>query len=85
MVDVLERAGATDPESIRKALRETNWPAEKVPLTWDGIKFDERGQNILAKGILVQTYNATLHTVWPWEWATKDIVYPMPTWAERGS
>ena len=83
MVDVLERAGATDPESIRRALRETNWPAEKVPLTWDGIKFDEKGQNILAKGILVQTFDATLHTVWPWECATRDVVYPMPTWAER--
>ena len=85
MVDVLERAGATDPESIRKALRETNWPAEKVPLTWDGIKFDESGQNILAKGILVQTFDATLYTIWPSQWASRELVYPMPTWAERGS
>ena len=83
MIDVLERAGATDPESIRTALRETDWPAEKVPLTWDGIKFDERGQNILGKGILVQTFDAKPYTVWPTEWATRELVFPMPTWAER--
>lgn len=83
MVDVLERAGSTKPEAIRAALRGTDWGPEKIPLTWDGIKFDERGQNIRAKGILVQTFDAKPWTVWPAQWATKDLVFPMPTWAER--
>lgn len=49
LVDVLERAGSLEPEAIRNALKETDWPEEKVPMPWKGIKFDETGQNI--KGV----------------------------------
>jgi branched-chain amino acid transport system substrate-binding protein len=81
VVDVLERAGSIDPESIRKALRETNWPEEKVPMPWKGIKFDEKGQNILAGGLVVQLQGGVYRTVWPWNVATVEIKgVPFPGW-----
>ncbi len=85
VADVLERAGSTDHQALRQAILATNWPAEKLPTAWDGIKFNpENGQNILVKGIMTQTFNATAYTIWPWNVATRDVVFPMPTWSERG-
>lgn len=87
IADVLERVGACDPDVLRKtilATDETIWPPERLPTAWDGIKFDPNtGQNILVHGIMVQTFNATPYTIWPWNVASRDIVYPFPSWKER--
>ncbi|MEM1945877.1 MAG: ABC transporter substrate-binding protein [Candidatus Caldarchaeum sp.] len=81
VVDVLERAGSIDPENIRKALVETNWSEEKTPMPWAGIKFDEKGQNILATGLVVQLQKGKYRTVWPWSVATvKPEGVPFPGW-----
>ncbi len=44
---------------------------------------DEPGMNKLASGIFVQFFKdpqLDYHTVWPFEVASKDIVFPMPDW-----
>ena len=83
MADALNRAGSTEPEGLRKALAETNLPAAKLIMPWKGVKFDEQGQNALGAGILVQIVDGKYNTVWPFDLATRDVVWPMPKWDQR--
>ena len=83
MADAINRAGSTDPEAIRKALVATDIPAAKLIMPWKGVKFDETGQNIFGSGILVQIIDGKYHTVWPFELAARDLVWPMPHWDQR--
>lgn len=83
LADAINRAGSTDPEAIRKALSETNIPGNKLIMPWKGVKFDEHGQNTLSSGILLQIINGKYYTVWPFDMATRDIVWPMPKWDQR--
>ena len=83
IADAINRAGSTEPEAIRKALVATNIPASALIMPWGGVKFDESGQNTLGRGILVQIVGGTYHTVYPFNLATQDVVWPMPKWNDR--
>ena len=83
LADAINRAGSTEPEAIRKALTETNIDGKKTIMPWKGIKFDATGQNMYGAGILVQIVDGKYHTVWPFDMAAKDIVWPMPKWDQR--
>lgn len=83
LIDAINRAGATDPEAIRKALVATNIPGDQLVTTWDYIRFDEAGQNTGVKAIIMQLQGGKYHTVWPWDVATKDVLYPIPQWKDR--
>jgi branched-chain amino acid transport system substrate-binding protein len=83
LLDALNRAGSTDPEAIRQALVATNIPGDQLIMTWEGIKFDETGQNTHVKAIIIQLQGGKYHTVWPWDVATRDVLYPIPTWKDR--
>jgi branched-chain amino acid transport system substrate-binding protein len=83
LVDAINRAGSTDPEAIRKALVATNIPGDQLIMTWDGVKFDETGQNTHVKAIVIQLQGGKYYTVWPWDAATKDVLYPIPAWKDR--
>jgi branched-chain amino acid transport system substrate-binding protein len=52
-------------------------------MPWKGVKFDETGQNTLGAGILVQVRDGKYATVWPFDLASKDVVWPMPKWDAR--
>jgi branched-chain amino acid transport system substrate-binding protein len=83
LADAINRAGSTRPEAIQKALRETHIAGDKLIMPWDGIQFDETGQNKLGAGIIVQVQDGKYVTVWPFKLASKDIVWPMPAWSKR--
>jgi len=83
LADAINRAGSTEPEAIRKALTETDIPGNKLIMPWKGIKFDQNGQNIYGSGILVQIIDGKYNTVWPFDLATRDVVWPMPKWDQR--
>jgi branched-chain amino acid transport system substrate-binding protein len=83
LADAINRAGSTKPEAIQKALVETNIPADKLIMPWKGIKFDANGQNTLGAGIIVQAQEGKYVTVWPFDLAAKDIIWPMPKWDQR--
>lgn len=83
LADAINRAGSTDPEAIRKALTETDMPRDQLIVPWKGIKFGPDGQNQLVRGILMQVQNGRYCTVYPFELASCELVYPMPTWAEK--
>jgi branched-chain amino acid transport system substrate-binding protein len=83
LADAINRAGATDPESIRKALAATDIPGKNLIMPWKGVKFDATGQNTLGQGILVQIVDGKYNTVWPFALASRDVVWPMPKWDQR--
>lgn len=83
LADALNRAGSTDPAAIQKALKETNIPGSQLIMPWRGIKFDDTGQNTLGAGIIVQVQEGKYTTVWPFDLAAKQIVWPMPKWNQR--
>jgi len=81
--DAINRAGSSDKEAIREALAETNIPADQLIVTWEGVKFDEKGQNMLGRGIARQMLDGEYKTVWPFDVATAEIVFPMTRWSEK--
>ena len=83
LADAINRAGSTDPEKIRKALMETDMKSDQLIVPWKGIKFGPDGQNQLVRGILMQVQNGKYCTVYPFELASCELVYPMPTWKEK--
>jgi branched-chain amino acid transport system substrate-binding protein len=83
LADAINRAGSTKPEAIREALIKTNMPAEQLITPWRGVKFDETGQNILVDAIVIQYQGGKPSTIWPFNLATKEMIYPIPKWSER--
>ena len=83
LAEAINRAGSTKPEAIQKALTETNIPGNKLIMPWKGIKFDATGQNTLGSGIIVQVQDGKYVTVWPFDMASKDVIWPMPKWDQR--
>jgi branched-chain amino acid transport system substrate-binding protein len=84
LADAINRAGSTAPGAIHEALLETNIPGDKLIMPWGGVRFDrETHQNTLGKGIICQIIDEEYYTVWPWNLATRELVWPMPKWQER--
>ncbi len=47
-------AGSTDPAKIQAALKATDLKPDQLMIGYKGVKFDDKGQNILASGLLIQ-------------------------------
>jgi branched-chain amino acid transport system substrate-binding protein len=83
IADAINRAASTQPAAIQKALKETNMAASQIIMPWKGIKFDETGQNVYGAGIIVQVQDSKYYTVWPFDLASKPVIWPMPKWTQR--
>ena len=84
LAEAISRAKSTEAEAIVKALRDTNIPGDQVIYPWKGIQFDPKTQqNVHATGTLVQIQDQQYVTVWPFESAAKDVVWPFPAWKSR--
>lgn len=82
LAEAINRAGSTDPEKIRQALTETNIPGNQLIVPWQGVKFGADGQNIYAGGVCTQVFEGKHYTVWPFDLASKQVVWPRPSWSE---
>ena len=65
LADAINRAGSTDPEKIRAALIATDLKPNQLMMGYQGVKFDETGQNILAATLLIQLQGDKYVAVWP--------------------
>ncbi|MDP6707009.1 MAG: ABC transporter substrate-binding protein [Alphaproteobacteria bacterium] len=81
LMEAIDRAGATDPEAIRQALRETYIPASQIPMPWFDIEFGPDGQNTGVAAILAQYQDGRFYTVYPFRFAARPVIYPMPAWS----
>lgn len=80
MADAINRAGSTDPAKIRDALKATNLPASQMVTGYEGVKFDDKGQNILASTLVTQMKGGQYVAIWPKDRATAQIVLPYKGW-----
>ncbi|KAB2920701.1 MAG: ABC transporter substrate-binding protein [Hyphomicrobiaceae bacterium] len=83
LLDAINRAGSTDPEKIRAALAATNIPPEQLIVPYRGVKFNATGQNELVRPILMQVQKGKYCTIYPFELASCEVMFPIPTWGEK--
>jgi branched-chain amino acid transport system substrate-binding protein len=80
MADAINRAGSTEPVKIQAALRATDLKANQLVTGYDGVKFDAKGQNVLASSLITQMQNGTYVPVWPKAKATAELRLPYKGW-----
>jgi branched-chain amino acid transport system substrate-binding protein len=81
LCDAIDRAGSTDPAKIQAALKATDLKPDQLMMGYKGVKFDDKGQNILAAGVIIQLQDGENYvTVWPKTNAEKAPVLPYKGW-----
>lgn len=83
IADALQRAKSLAPEDIIQALRETNIEGADTIAPYKGVKFNEKGQNVLANGLITQILNGQHYAIWPKDIAVREAVFPAPAWDKR--
>jgi branched-chain amino acid transport system substrate-binding protein len=81
LVDAIDRAGSTEPAKIQAALKATDLKADQLMIGYKGVKFDDKGQNILASGRIIQLQDGENYVaVWPKDAADKAPALPYKGW-----
>jgi branched-chain amino acid transport system substrate-binding protein len=81
LCDAIDRAGSTDPAKIQAALKATDLKPDQLMMGFKGVKFDEKGQNILAAGFIIQLQDGENYVaVWPKAGAQKEPALPYKAW-----
>jgi branched-chain amino acid transport system substrate-binding protein len=81
LMEAIDRAGSTDPAKIQAALKATDLKPDQLMMGYKGVKFDDKGQNILAAGVIIQLQDGENYiAVWPKTNATKPPVMPYKGW-----
>jgi branched-chain amino acid transport system substrate-binding protein len=63
---------------VRRALALTEIEPAELIVPWTGVRFDDNGQNTGVRVVVVQHQGGGDHTVWPFELATREVIYPLP-------
>jgi branched-chain amino acid transport system substrate-binding protein len=80
LADALNRAGSTDPAKLQAALRATDMPRSAMIIGYDGVQFDDTGQNIKSATYLTQLQGKGYVTIWPEDAAVAKVEWPMTGW-----
>jgi branched-chain amino acid transport system substrate-binding protein len=81
LCDAIDRAGSTEPAKIQAALKATDLKPDKLIMGYKGVKFDEKGQNTLASGLVIQLQDGEHYVpVWPKEKAVTAPALPYKGW-----
>lgn len=81
LLDAIDRAGSTEPAKIQAALKATDLKPDQLMIGYKGVKFDDKGQNILASGGIIQLQDGENYvSVWPKATAEKTPVLPYKGW-----
>ena len=80
LADAINRAGSTDAAKIQAALKATDLKANQVVTGYNGVKFDEKGQNILASSLITQMRGGKYVPVWPKDKAAGELKLPYQGW-----
>jgi branched-chain amino acid transport system substrate-binding protein len=81
LVEAIDRAGSTDPAKIQAALKATDLKPDQLMIGYKGVKFDDKGQNVLASAIIIQLQDGENYvTVWPKPNAAKEPILPYKGW-----
>ena len=77
----IDQAASTEPEKIQKALIDTDLKANQLMIGYNGIQYDETGQNKLASTLLVQLKGKKYIPVWPDNMAVMAAEMPFKGWS----
>jgi branched-chain amino acid transport system substrate-binding protein len=80
LAEAINRAGSMEPNMVRDALSRTDLTPEQLMMGYNGVKFDETGQNILAATYLIQLKGKQYQLVWPDKAAVGKLDWPMRGW-----
>jgi branched-chain amino acid transport system substrate-binding protein len=81
LVDAIDRAGSTEPAKIQAALKATDLKPDQLIMGYKGVKFDDKGQNVLAAGLVIQLQDGENYVpVWPKQLAKTAPVFPYKGW-----
>src|ERR1700726_2870403 len=81
LCDAIDRAGSTDPAKIQAALKATDLKPDQLIMGYKGVKFDDKGQNILASGLVIQLQDGEHYVpVWPKDKAVTAPALPYKGW-----
>lgn len=80
LADAINRAGSTEPAKIQAALKATDLPANQMVTGYDGVKFNDKGQNVLASSLVTQMRGGKYVAIWPKDRATAQVVLPYKGW-----
>src|SRR3977135_1242890 len=81
LVDAIDRAGSTDPVKIQAALKATDLKPDQLIMGYKGVKFDDKGQNVLAAGLVIQLQDGETYVpVWPKQLAKSAPAMPYKGW-----
>ncbi len=81
LCDAIDRAGSTEPAKIQAALKATDLKPDQLIMGYKGVKFDDKGQNILAAGMVIQLQDGEHYVpVWPKDKAVTPPVLPYKGW-----
>ena len=81
LCDAIDRAGSTEPAKIQAALKATDLKPDQLMMGYKGVKFDDKGQNTLASGLIIQLQDGEDYVaVWPKASAAKAPVMPYKGW-----
>lgn len=81
LMEAINRAGSTDPAKVQAALKATDLKPNQLMMDYKGIKFDEKGQNVLASGVMIQLQDGENYVpVWPKSEKSKTPAMPYKGW-----
>jgi len=81
LIDAIDRAKSTEPAKIQAALKATDLKPEQLIMGYKGVKFDDKGQNILAAGLVIQLQDGENYVaVWPKNQAKTAPELPYKGW-----
>ena len=80
LIDAIDRAGSTEPAKIQAALKATDLKPDQLIMGYKGVKFDDKGQNILAAGLVIQLDGENYVPVWPKDKAKTAPAFPYKGW-----
>jgi branched-chain amino acid transport system substrate-binding protein len=80
LMEAINRAGSTEPAKIQAALKSQDLKPEQLMIGYNGIRYDEKGQNALAATLLVQLQGKSYVPVWPDKAAMQPPALPFKGW-----
>jgi branched-chain amino acid transport system substrate-binding protein len=81
LIDAIDRAKSTEPDKIQAALKATDLKPDQLIMGYKGVKFDDKGQNILAAGLVIQLQDGENYVaVWPPNQAKTAPILPYKGW-----
>ncbi|MEE6263852.1 ABC transporter substrate-binding protein [Plantactinospora sonchi] len=77
LAQAIDAAKSVEPAKIRDALRALDVPGDQTIMPWTGIRFDDKGQNTGAAGVVEQMIDGKYRVVFPADLSSVQPVWPM--------